>query len=278
MTKFAKKSLGQNFLTSTTVRDDILELLPPHQCQNVLEIGPGLGFLTHQLVKKAEHLKAVELDPRAAKQLRADLEKWKHFELIEADFLKTDLDSIFDQKKYSVVGNIPYNITSPILKKCLADTKNKPQVMIIMVQKEVAEKICIDPFKKKPRRSILGLSVEIFAESEYAFTVDRSFFQPIPGVDSAVMRLTLRDKPLIPPSLEKAFFTIVQAGFAERRKKLSNSLARFFGENMDHICEKADLEKRAEALEVEDWKKMAEKWLKSKQEKTKPNLPTSPHK
>ena len=252
---FAKKSLGQNFLQSTEVRDAIIDLAGDPFPEVVLEIGPGLGFMTNKLVKKAKRFVAVEMDDRAVELLHRDFDHRDNFELIQGDILQQDIDGIFEQQNYSVIANNPYNITSPILRKFLADTDNRPEQMILMVQKEVAEKICLDPLKGK--RSILSIAVEVFAEAEYGFTVDRTCFSPVPGVDSAVMRLVRREQPLVAPELERDFFTVVNAGFSEKRKKLKNSLEKFFGFPADEILGDLDGNMRAEDLEISDFVQLA---------------------
>ncbi|MDH3324960.1 MAG: 16S rRNA (adenine(1518)-N(6)/adenine(1519)-N(6))-dimethyltransferase RsmA, partial [Candidatus Peregrinibacteria bacterium] len=225
--QFAKKSLGQNFLNSTEIRDGILEAAGDLKDKNILEIGPGLGFLTEKLLEAGANLTAVEKDDRAYKILTNEFPENKKFHLINGDFLEQNLDELFEQKKYSAVANIPYNITNPILRKLLCDTKNKPEFSILMVQKEVAQKICPvieGKAKKKNKRSILSISVEVFAEAELLFLVDRENFTPVPRVDSAIMYIKTREKPLIDPELEKDFFTVVNAGFSRKRKKIGNVL------------------------------------------------------
>ncbi len=245
---FAKKSLGQNFLQDTFVRDQILELAGDISTRNILEIGPGLGFLTSQLLNAAAYVTAVEFDTRAVKILEKDFGHKQNFRLIEGDFLQQDLDEIFDQKKYSIIANIPYNITNPILRKILEKTGNSPEFAVLMVQKEVAQKVC-----EPKKRSILSIAVEVYAEARYGFTVDRSCFSPAPRVDSAVMRLDIREEPLVARELQKDFFTVVNAGFSEKRKKLGNVLPKFFGVAKDDIMGSIDPDRRAETLNIDEW-------------------------
>ena len=224
---FAKKSLGQNFLQSGEIRERILNSVGELKGKNILEIGPGLGFLTNKLIAKHANLTAIELDERAIELLQRDFGHRENFHLIHGDILQEDLDKIFEQKKYSIIANIPYNITSPILKKTLSKTINKPETMTLMVQKEVGEKIC--PHVKNFKRSILSISVEIFAEAEFLFVVGRDNFSPVPKVDSAIVRITTRPIPLVSADKEKDFFTVVHAGFSGKRKKLGNVIGSFFG-------------------------------------------------
>ena len=250
---FAKKSLGQNFLQSAEIRDRILESFGDLKDKNILEIGPGLGFLTNKLVAKKANLTAVEMDDRAVEMLTKDFEHRDNFHLIHGDFLKQDLDMIFPKETYSIIANIPYNITSPILKKVLANTKNKPETMTLMVQKEVAEKICKPKNVKPWKRSILSLSVEIFAEAELLFGVGRENFSPVPRVDSAIIRITTRPEPLVSAETEQDFFTVVHAGFSSKRKKLGNVIGSFFGVEAHKLLGDIDSNRRAETLEIEDW-------------------------
>ena len=255
--KFARKSLGQNFLQDTRVRDQILDLAGDLSDKNILEIGPGLAFLTSHLLDQALHLTAIEFDGRAVEVLQKNLGHKENFKLIEGDFLQTDLDELLEQKKYSIVANIPYNITGPILRKILEKTKNKPGFAVLMVQKEVAQKIC-KPQEKDTKRSILSISVEIYATAKYGFTVGRECFVPIPGVDSVVMRLDIRETPLVPVEMQRDFFTVVNAGFSEKRKKIGNVLPKFFGVGKPEILGTIDPDARAETLRVSDWVELTE--------------------
>lgn len=261
---FAKKSLGQNFLQSTEVRDGILETAGDITGKNILEIGPGLGFLTAKLLSNGAHLTAVELDDRASEILTRDFGHMENFHLIQGDILQQDLDQMFFPPvkgglrgvPYSIIANIPYNITSPILRKCLSKTNNKPEFMLLMVQKEVGQKICPrvgGDLVKNFRRSILSLSVEIFAEAELLFEVGRECFSPAPKVDSAIIKITTRPQPLVAPADERDFFTVVNAGFSRKRKKLANVLGAFFGVESAKLLGSIDGNRRAETLNVDEW-------------------------
>lgn len=254
--KFAKKDLGQNFLNDPILRDRIIDLAGDIKDKEILEVGPGLGFLTTEILVRKAHLTAIEFDERSVRLLNKKFEREDDFNLIQGSVLDKDLDEIYDQKKYSVIANIPYNITAPILRKFFAETKNKPELAILMVQKEVAEKISrkkAGQEKITKSRSILSIAVEIFAETENCFVVDRTMFSPPPRVDSAIIRLKYREKSLVPPELEKDFFTVVRAGFSEKRKKLGNHIGKFFGCNSTDLLGKIDGDKRAETLEIAEW-------------------------
>lgn len=254
--KFAKKDLGQNFLQSTEVRDKIMIEAGDVKGKTVLEIGPGLGFLTEALLDAGAKLTAVEFDERAVRYLTDKYGNYPNFTLIQGSILDMNLDEIFKDELWQTVANIPYHITSPIVRKLLSETHNKPTSCVLMVQKEVAKKIArTRPAQEKivESRSILSLSVEIFAEAKNCFEVKRDCFEPTPKVDSAILKLTTRSMPLITPEMEPDFFTMVNAGFCERRKKLRNSIPKFFGDDPTPLLKGIDSDRRAETLNIEEW-------------------------
>ena len=286
--RFAKKHLGQNFLTSTKVRDDILIEAGDLKGKKVLEIGPGLGFLTEELLKAGADLTAVELDERAYRVLSNKLSYATNLRLINGDILQTNLEDLFGNDDYCVIANIPYNITGPIIRKLLEKVARKPSFILLMVQKEVGLKIC-DPVSKavddeqasgegqpfgvplqgvakasqkrtKSKRSILSIAVEVYAEAKYCFTVGREHFEPSPKVDSAIIKMNVLDKPLITPEQQRDFFTVVNAGFSERRKKIGNVLGRFFGIPGKELLGELDPNRRAETLSIEEWLEVTERF------------------
>jgi 16S rRNA (adenine1518-N6/adenine1519-N6)-dimethyltransferase len=265
---FAKKNLGQNFLNSLFIRDQIIAAAGDVAGKKILEVGPGLGFLTEALLDADTQLTAIDLDDRVIPILKKKFAPQKEsgqFDLYHGSILDFDLDGVFGADAYSCIANIPYHITGPILRKLLAETINKPEFSLLMVQKEVAQKICPkDHPKKGIKRSILSLSVEVFAEAEICFLVDRKYFDPSPKVDSAIIKITKRPAALISKEYESAFFTIVNAGFHERRKKLKNSFQSFFGHRMDDLMEGLDPALRAENLDISDWVRMAKVFADSK--------------
>lgn len=264
---FAKKDLGQNFLNDPILRDKIIDLAGNIESREIMEIGPGLGFLTTEILNRKANLTAIELDERSIRILNEKFAGFNNFKLIPGSILDQNIDNIFEDKKYLVIANIPYHITAPILRKLFAETKNRPDTAILMVQKEVAEKISrkkAGQTKETKHRSILSISVEIFAEVENCFVVDRTMFSPAPKVDSAIIKVKSREKPLISPELERDFFTVVNAGFSEKRKKLSNSIGKYFGINSEILLGKIDGSKRAETLEISEWKKITENFARFK--------------
>jgi 16S rRNA (adenine1518-N6/adenine1519-N6)-dimethyltransferase len=249
-----KKSLGQNFLKSEEIADKIVEAADLTNDDIVLEIGPGTGILTKRLVKSAEKVWAIEKDFDLVEKLRKRIGGAKNLKLIHQDALWFDL-SLLD--KYKVVANIPYNITSPLIRKFIEEEK-KPELMVLMVQKEVAERICAKPGNSE--RGLLTIIVEFYAEAEILFEVSRKEFYPSPSVDSAVIKIvTKKDQIDFEP---EHFFRIVKAGFASKRRQLHNSLAatlRLPKDEVNELLKKArvDGSMRAEDLALEDWERLA---------------------
>lgn len=219
-----KKSLGQNWLkdrpTLETIADIACDLPEESIDKNVklcIEIGPGLGTLTSSLLKRFDEVIAIEFD----KQLAANLPKsfpGKNLEVINQDFLKFDLDSI--KEPYIVTGNIPYYITTPIIEKLLT-TKNHPEQIVLLIQKEVAEKIC--PKESKQSNSSLSLFVDNYAKSHLGPIVTKEYFTPPPKVDSRIIILQPREKPVA----DKELLDFIHKSFMNPRKKLSANLSGF---------------------------------------------------
>ncbi len=219
-----KKSLGQNWLKDRPTLDAIADLavdLPEKSLDKdvklCLEIGPGLGTLTSSLLKRFAKVLAVEFDENLATNLPKSF-PGKNLEVKNQDFLQFDLTKI--KEPYVVAGNIPYYITTPIIEKLLT-TKNKPENIVLLVQKEVAEKNC--PRESKLHNSSLSLFVENFAEPKLGPIVTKDFFTPPPKVDSQVITLVPREKPLVADSV----LDFIHKSFANPRKKLSANLASF---------------------------------------------------
>ena len=254
------KSLGQHWLKDRAILDEIadeaienINLDKMSKNQTIcLEIGPGLGTLTSSLLKRFEKVIAVEFDPKLAHNLPNSF-PGKNLEVINEDFLKFDLEKL--PKNYIVAGNIPYYITSPIIEKLLT-AENKPQKIVILIQKEVAERILQEPGK----HTYLSLAVQNLAEVEPGIIVPKRYFTPPPKVDSATIILTPRKKPL----LDEKVLRLAKRGFTNPRKKLLKNLP----------YEKSKLEKafdelmfdpniRAQDLSHEQWQQLVDKILKS---------------
>ncbi len=289
MPHHAKKSLGQNFLKSETVLRAICEAGELNNKDIVLEIGPGKGALTKKLLEKAGKVIAIEKDRDLVELLKekfAEEIKNKKLELIEGDCLA--YDPKLKNNNYKLVANIPYNITGAILKKFLSG-KNKPSLMVLLVQKEVADRIVA----RDGKESILSISVKVYGTPTYIMKVSKRFFSPSPKVDSAVIKIKLPPRPpstestpyrsstpfgsdetqkvlqsgptpTSPPKIggdemQETILTLVRAGFAHKRKVLIKNLETVAQkEKIAEIFKKLNLDTkvRAEDLKLADWQKI----------------------
>ena len=248
-----KKSLGQHWLKDPEILADIAEAAELTGDDVVLEIGPGLGTLTSRLLARANSVTAVEFDADLARKLPGQF-PGKKLTVVNQDILQFDLNQL--PKNYKVAANVPYYITSKIVEK-LMTAENKPSIAVLLVQKEVAERIAAEA----GNMSILSVSVQIFAEAELDIEVPRQFFTPPPKVDSQVVVLRTRDDPLITPEDQRDFFRIVKAGFSAKRKKLRSSLSGGLGIDKsvaEELLKNAGIspDARAEDLAIEDWKRL----------------------
>ena len=234
----AKKSLGQNFLKDEVVLNHIIESANLSKDDVVLEIGPGHGALTEKLAAVCKQVIAIELDERLIELLHTKLVGNQNVEIFHGDILKINLPELIEKYNlqnigYKVVANLPYYITSPII-RLLLETKYPPTEMVVMVQKEVAERIVA----KKGAMSILAVSVQYYAKAEFLFTVFKESFEPMPKVDSAILKISfIASSPLgedvrrtdegniVSETETKKFFRIVKSGFSAKRKTLINNLA-----------------------------------------------------
>ena len=252
-----KKSLGQHWLKDPEILADIAEAAELTGDDVVLEIGPGLGTLTSRLLARANSVIAVEFDADLARKLPGQF-PGKNLEVFNEDILQFDLNQL--PKNYKVVANVPYYITSKIVEK-LMTAENKPSIAVLLVQKEVAERIAADP----GNMSVLSVSVQIFAEAELDIEVPRQFFTPPPKVDSQVVVLRTCNSPLIASEDQRDFFRIVKAGFSAKRKKLRSSLSGGLGINKsvaEELLKNAGIspDARAEDLAIEDWRRLLKEW------------------
>ena len=252
-----KKSLGQHWLKDPDILADIAEAAELTSDDVVLEIGPGLGTLTSRLLARANSVTAVEFDADLARKLPGQF-PGKKLTVVNQDILQFDLNQL--PKNYKVVANVPYYITSKIVEK-LMTAENKPSIAVLLVQKEVAERIAAEA----GNMSILSVSVQIFAEAELDIEVPRQFFTPPPKVDSQVVILRTRNNPLITPEDQRDFFRIVKAGFSAKRKKLRSSLSGGLGidkSSVEELLKNAGIspDARAEDLAIEDWKRLLKEW------------------
>ena len=252
-----KKSLGQHWLKDPDILADIAEAAELTGDDVVLEIGPGLGTLTSRLLARANSVTAVEFDADLARKLPGQF-PGKKLTVVNQDILQFDLNQL--PKNYKVVANVPYYITSKIVEK-LMTAENKPSIAVLLVQKEVSERIAAEA----GNMSVLSVSVQIFAEAELDIEVPRQFFTPPPKVDSQVVVLRIRDNPLITSEDQRDFFRIVKAGFSAKRKKLRSSLSGGLGIDKsvaEELLKNAGIspDVRAEDLSIEDWKRLLKEW------------------
>jgi len=252
----ARKSLGQNFLVDNSVLQRIVKVaeIPPQA--TVLEVGAGLGSLTRWLAISAQRVVAVETDGHLLPALRQVLAPFENVSLIEGDILKLDPATLVANPGYWVVANIPYNITSALIRHLL-EAKRRPSRMVLTVQREVAERIGAVP----PKMSLLALSVQVYGKPHSVLRILASAFYPAPQVDSSVVRIDLYPEPLIPQEHLETFFRLAKAGFSQKRKTLRNSLSAGLqcstGEAAT-LLESAgiDPQRRAETLDLNEWGKL----------------------
>ena len=237
----AKKNLGQNFLTDRNITRKIVALSGAKAEDNILEIGPGFGALTKELVLCAPRFTVVEKDPKLAAFIRTE---YPQLNLIEGDFLETDLELLAKEKPLTVLGNIPYSITSPILFKLL-EHRHTFLSATLMMQHEVAMRLVAKPRTKE--YGILAVQMQAFCEVDYLFKVGRKVFRPQPNVDSAVIRMM----PKTNDPIENAdgFRRFVRIAFHQRRKTLLNNLKEHYDLA---FVESETLKLRAEALSIEE--------------------------
>lgn len=240
----AKKHLGQHFLKDEHIAERIARSLTG-EVRNVLEIGPGMGVLTKYLVTEEElNFWVIEIDSESVVYLH---EHYPELKVVEGDFLRLDLSQLFNNEKFAIIGNFPYNISSQILFR-VYECRNEVPEVVGMFQKEVAERVAAKPGSKT--YGILSVLLSAFYNIEYLFTVDEHVFNPPPKVKSAVIRLRRNDIQSLECD-EKLFTTVVKTGFNQRRKTMRNAL-KPLGKDLSTISEEL-LGKRAEQLTVEDF-------------------------
>jgi 16S rRNA (adenine1518-N6/adenine1519-N6)-dimethyltransferase len=251
----ARKSLGQNFLTDMSVRDVILEAACLSRGDTVVEVGPGHGVLTEKLAVLCGRVIAVELDARLAERLRNRLSHHGSLQVVQADILGLDLPGLLGETpSYKVVANIPYYITSPIL-RYFTQTEARPSLMVIMMQEEVAQDVTAKP----GRMGFLALSMSLFCRAEIVCRVPAASFYPRPKVDSAVVKFSTLQEPAIALQDIEGFLGLAHAGFSAPRKQIHNSLAiglKLDPQEAGALLEKAgiDPQRRPGTLTLEEWK------------------------
>lgn len=257
-----KKSLGQNFLIDQNILDKIVDAAELDSTKGALEIGPGIGALTERLAQTAGTVTAVEIDRRLIPILEEVLEPYEHVQVEQADVLEVDLPDLFERNfkdvaKVSVVANLPYYVTTPILMKLL-EGKLPLEHIVVMIQKEVAVRMAASPGSKD--YGSLSIAVQYYSEPKLICTVPNTVFIPQPNVDSAVIRLTVREHPPVDAKDELHFFDVVHSSFAQRRKTISNNLKSRFSppggrERIDSLLIQAGIEpsRRGETLSLQEF-------------------------
>ncbi|MFH1381805.1 MAG: 16S rRNA (adenine(1518)-N(6)/adenine(1519)-N(6))-dimethyltransferase RsmA [Chloroflexota bacterium] len=273
----ARKGLAQHFLIDAGVLQRILTASELTSSDVVVEVGPGLGVLTRELAQRAGWVVAVELDDQLAAILKNTLAAYKNLTIVNGDILKIDPVTLLDAPKaklttrvngYKVVANLPYYITSPVLRHFL-EASVKPSVMVLMVQKEVAEQIVAPP----GRMSLLSVGVQLYGQPAIVSQVPARSFYPVPEVDSAILKVTVHPQPIIKAADAESFFRVVRAGFSAARKQIVNPLSH--GLNLPKADVLSRLEKtgidphrRAETLSLEEWAKLWGVFTEEKNEHT----------
>lgn len=263
-----KKSFGQNFLTDTNILQKIVDTAEIDKTVNVIEIGPGIGALTEFLAENAAEVMAFEIDDRLIPILADTLRDFDNVQVVNQDILKADLQTQIKQFKnpdlpIKVVANLPYYITTPILMH-LIESKIPFQEFVVMMQKEVADRISAEPNTKA--YGSLSIAVQYYMTAKVAFIVPRTVFVPAPNVDSAILKMTRRDQPLVSVKDEDFLFEVAKASFVHRRKTLWNNLTNRFGKQeavktkLEAALEKAGLTPsvRGEALSIADFARLAD--------------------
>ena len=251
---YADKSLGQNFLQDPIALQRIVDSAEVLPTDTVLEIGPGLGALTRHLAAAAKQVVAVELDGRLIPALEESIRGFTNIHIVQGDILDVEPAEIIPVEDYLVVANIPYYITSALLRHLL-ESRPRPRRVVLTVQKEVADRICA----RAGDMSLLALSVQVYGEPRVVMKIPAGAFHPAPKVDSAVVRIDLYPEPVIPYASLDTFFALAKAGFSQKRKKLRNSLSAGMRKSTEEIEQAlssagVDPHRRAETLSMEEWR------------------------
>jgi 16S rRNA (adenine1518-N6/adenine1519-N6)-dimethyltransferase len=246
----AKKSLGQHWLHDPDSLQAMVDAAEVQPEDTVLEIGPGLGTLTQLLVVSAKQVIAVEFDEKLAhdlpKRVKAD-----NLEIVSQDILSFDLTTV--PTPYKLVANIPYYLTSNLI-RVISETSNPPQAAAILIQKEVAERAAAEPGEM----SLLSITAQFYWETQLGAEVPAELFTPAPKVDSQILILKHRQKPLFPDVDPKDFFRVIKSGFAQKRKTLLNSLSsglHIDKQDVKDICQAAEIDpsRRPQTLSLTEW-------------------------
>jgi len=254
----ADKRLGQNFLQDPFALESIASAAQIQSTDTVLEIGPGLGSLTRYLAASAKQVIAVELDRDLLIPLRAVIAPYQNVQVIHGDILKLSPQKLITEKDYIVAANIPYYITSAVIRHLL-ESDAKPRRIVLTVQREVAERICAKPGDM----SLLALSVQVYGNPRIVARIPAEAFFPAPKVDSAVLSVEIYPEPLIKPELIESFFKMIKAGFSQKRKTLRNSLSSGLHiptSGSEALLKQVNIDpmRRAETLSIAEWQTLCE--------------------
>lgn len=265
----ARKGLGQHFLIDEEVLQTVVAAAELSPEDTVIEVGPGLGILTAELARRAGKVIAIELDTKLVLLLKRRLASLPNVDVINADILKVSPSQLLGGgDNYKVVANLPYYITSPILRH-FVEAAPKPSLMVVMVQKEVGDAIVATPGKM----TLLAVSLQVYSKPRIVSHVLSQSFYPPPKVDSAIVRFDLLPEPAIKVADMDSFFEVVRYGFNSPRKQLRNSLAQGLGVKPTAVAlllEKAGVEhqRRAETLSLEEWARLYEVCAASRKNET----------
>ena len=246
-----QKNLGQNFIVDREALDAILLAAELHGTEDVVEVGAGLGALTRRLSVIAAHVTAIELDSRLIPVLKAVLQSAENVDILAGDALSVEVETASD---YRVVANIPYTITSALLRHYL-EAEQPPDRIVLTVQSEVAERAAAQP----GQMSLLALSVQIYGEPEIRGRIPARAFYPEPEVESSILRIDIHPTPAIGAEWIAPVFRLARAGFTQRRKKLRNSLGPVLGKKAGEKLRAAGIDPstRAQELNLEQWEALA---------------------
>jgi 16S rRNA (adenine1518-N6/adenine1519-N6)-dimethyltransferase len=253
---WASKGLGQNFLEDPAVLQEIADAAQIQETDTVLEIGPGLGSLTRYLAAQAKQVVAVEIDEKLLPALKSVLKPYRNVRVVQGDILALSPSALDLPEDYVVAANIPYNITSALLRHLLA-SGSRPRRMVLTIQKEVAQRICETP----PDMSLLALSVQVFGKPTVLSRIPPEAFFPAPSVDSAIVRVDIYPEPVIASELLSKFFELIKAGFSQKRKMLRNALAaglHISPAEASALLTRAEIDpqRRAETLSLTEWDRL----------------------
>jgi 16S rRNA (adenine1518-N6/adenine1519-N6)-dimethyltransferase len=251
-----RKGLGQNFLIDRGVLEKIIAAAGIEKTDTIVEVGPGLGVLTRALAEKAGKVISVELDRNMVALLRETMVGALNVDIVERDILDTPPESLISEGPYKVVANLPYYITSPVLRHFL-ESAHQPGSLVVMVQKEVAKQIVARP----PEMSLLSVGIQFFGTARVIGYVAAGAFYPPPKVSSAILKIDVLPQRRLSVDDEVTFFKLARAGFSTRRKQLINALSS--GLDIDKargadLLQKAEIDprRRAETLTIDEWLKL----------------------